>query len=442
MIQEHRKKLTTCFEDNQDAIIYIKGADIIYRYGTDFEFPFRQESNFLYLTGVNEPGFAAIIDLKSGEYQLIAPKRDAQYAVWHGFIVSKEENMRQYQPDNLLYDTELETYLKKRNPRIIYTLNIEQSQDLIQIGYNVNAEVLTDALTDCRVIKTAYEIEQLDAANHIASRAHCEVIDHIKSGLKEYHLKAIYKNSCAESGLFQEPYNGIYGTGINSAVLHYTYDSSLLNDGDLFLIDAGAEVNGYAADITRTYPINGRFTDIQAQLYQACLNAHQATIEACKPGIKMEDLHYLAARTILDGIKAADLVYGDTDELMEANIFALFFPHGLGHFLGLDTHDVGGYPKGIERINRPGIKYLRIRRTMEPGMVITIEPGIYIIPALLNTAFEESSQSKYLNREKLTSLFNFGGIRIEDNILITEDAYYNFTNVPKTIDQITTLMSS
>jgi Xaa-Pro dipeptidase len=145
----------------------------------------------------------------------------------------------------------------------------------------------------------------------------------------------------------------------------------------------------------------------------------------------MEDLHILAARVMMQGLKDANIVEGSIDDLMENDIFALFFPHGLGHFIGLDTHDVGGYPKGVDRIERPGIKYLRMRRTLQPGMVLTIEPGLYFVPALLKPALEDDKASKFLNASKLTKMMDFGGIRIEDNLIITEDGYENLTSVPK-----------
>jgi Xaa-Pro dipeptidase len=156
----------------------------------------------------------------------------------------------------------------------------------------------------------------------------------------------------------------------------------------------------------------------------------------------MEDLHMHAARTIMEGLKEAGIVKGSVDDMMENDIFALFFPHGLGHFLGLDTHDVGGYPKGVDRIDRPGIKFLRVRRDLQPGMVVTIEPGCYFVPALLIPALKDETQSKFLNPDKLTKMFEFGGIRIEDNILVTEDGYENLTDVPKERDEMEKLIRS
>jgi Xaa-Pro dipeptidase len=145
----------------------------------------------------------------------------------------------------------------------------------------------------------------------------------------------------------------------------------------------------------------------------------------------MEDLHILSAEVMMQGLKDAGIVKGSIEDLMQNDIFALFYPHGLGHFLGLDTHDVGGYPKGVERIERPGIKYLRMRRTLQPSMVLTIEPGLYFVPALLKPALEDEKTSKFLNKSKLEDMMSFGGVRIEDNLIITEDGYENLTYVPK-----------
>jgi Xaa-Pro dipeptidase len=224
-------------------------------------------------------------------------------------------------------------------------------------------------------------------AARVNNIAHRKVMEVVKPGMYEYELKAVFDYHQVQRGLLFPAYSGIHAAGANSAILHYTENSSRVNNGDLYLIDAGYEYEGYASDITRTYPANGRFTDDQAAVYQTVLNALNTVIEMVEPGVKMEDLHMKAAEIILKGLKQMGLVKGTIEELMENDIFALFFPHGLGHFLGLDTHDVGGYPKGVERIDRPGIRFLRARRELQAGMVITIEPGLYFIPALLKKAF-------------------------------------------------------
>lgn len=438
----HRNKLLSLFEENQDGVIYLKGADIMYRYGTDYEFPFRQESNFWYLTGVNEPEYHAVMDIKTGDYHLFYPKRDAQFAVWHGKIKSEDQIQDQYRPDHLHHTNDLLSVLKNLAPSTIYCLDEEQAEFIEDLNrdFTVEAETLQDAITYCRCIKTDYELDYMREAARVNNIAHREVMKALKPDMNEYEAKAIFDYHQAKNGLLQPAYTGIHAGGTNSAILHYVENNQKINDGDLYLIDAGYECEGYASDVTRTYPANGRFSGDQAAIYQIVLNALNRCIEQVKPGVKMEDLHLAACRIILQGLKDIDVVKGDLDVMMEKNIFALFFPHGLGHFLGLDTHDVGGYPKGVERIDRPGIRFLRVRRELMPGMVITVEPGIYFIPALLKPALDNAEQAAFLNADKINSLINFGGVRIEDNLIITEDGYENMTDVPKEIKEIEELM--
>ena len=438
----HRKKLLSLFENSEEGIIYIKGADTMYRYGTDYEFPFRQESNFWYLTGVNEAGYHAVLDIKSGDYHLFSPKRDKHYGVWHGRIKPAEEIQNLYKPDHLHYDNQLLSVLNDLDPSVIYCLDDEQAEYLEDLNrdFTLEAETLIDAITYCRCIKTDYELDLMRKAAEVNNLAHREVMKSVKPGMYEYEAKAIFDYHQEKHGLLQPAYNGIHAGGVNSAILHYVENNQKINDGDLYLIDAGFEYKGYSSDYTRTYPINGKFTDDQAVIYQIVLETLNKSIEMTEPGVKMEDLHMNACRIILQGLIDADVVKGDVEEMMESDIFALFFPHGLGHFLGLDTHDVGGYPKGVERIERPGIKYLRARRELIPGMVITIEPGIYFIPALLEPALEDKEKARFLNEQKVKSLFDFGGIRIEDNLIITEDGYENLTDVPKEISDIEEIM--
>ena len=438
----HRSRLVHVFDSSQKSLIYLKGAQVTFRHNTDHELVFRQESNFLYLTGIQEPDYSCLLDIQTGEYTLFSPFRDTQYAVWHGYITPQESIKKAYQPDMLLYSTEFESFLKKKAPQMVYCFDETQAKDIEQFGFKTNTESLIPALTDCRLCKTEWELDQMRYANKITSEAHRAVLEAIRPGLKEYDIKRIFEEVGGKYNLFQQAYQGIYAAGKNAAVLHYTGREDELKSGDLFLIDAGLEYNGYAADFTRSYPVNGKFTDIQAAVYQACLDAHLQTIDAVKPGVKMEDLHYMAAQIILNGLKKAGLIEGEMEELMEANVFALFFPHGLGHLIGIDTHDVGGYKKGVERIDRPGIRYLRVRRELEPGMVITIEPGVYFIPALLEPAFKDQFVKRYLNESKLRSLYDFGGVRIEDNIVVTKTGYENMTSVPKTIAEIEHVMQS
>lgn len=443
MNKSHRDKLFSLFDEEENAIVYMKGAELMYRYDTDYEFPFRQESNFWYLTGVNEPDFHLILDLEKQEYHLFVPNRSSQYAVWHGYVKSKEQYQEEYNPDHLHYEGKLPQVLKELDPDKIFCIDEVQAEFIEEFDRKtpIDLDTLPDAITHCRVFKTEDELDQLREAARVNSIAHREVLDALEPGKFEYELKAVFDYHQIENGLMHDAYNGIFAAGKNSAILHYVENDSKIKDGDLFLIDAGFEHNGYASDFTRTYPANGQFSPLQAEVYEAVLEAQKQVIEASKPDAKMEDLHILAARTMMQGLKDADIVSGSIDELMEKDVFALFFPHGLGHFLGLDTHDVGGYPKGVERIERPGIKYLRMRRTLQPGMVLTIEPGLYFVPALLEPALEDDTVSSYLNESKLRDMMDFGGVRIEDNLIITDDGYENLTDVPKERAEIEKVMA-
>lgn len=439
----HRDKLFSLFDEEENAIVYIKGAELMYRYETDYEFPFRQESNFWYLTGVNEPDFHLILDLSAQEYHLFAPKRDAQYAVWHGRVKTKEQYQEEYQPDHLHYESALPNVLKELGPDKIYCLDERQAQFIEEFDRKaaIDLDALPEAITHCRVFKTDWELDQMREAARVNSIAHRNVLQALEPGKYEYEMKAVFDYHQIKNGLTQDAYNGIFAAGKHSAILHYVENNRLINDGDLFLIDAGFEYKGYASDFTRTYPANGTFTSLQAQVYEAVLEAQKQVIQASEPDVKMEDLHVLSARVMMQGLKDAGIVTGEIDDLMEEDVFALFFPHGLGHFLGLDTHDVGGYPKGVERIERPGIKYLRMRRTLQPGMVLTIEPGLYFVPALLKPALEDETKSGFLNASKLRDMMDFGGVRIEDNLIITDGGYENLTDVPKERDEIEKVMA-
>lgn len=432
MHSTHREKLFSLFPEshNTDAVL-ISGAAVQFRYGTDHEYPFRQESNFQYLSGVWEPDFKLLLDVATREYHLFAPKRDAQFAVWHGFVKSLDEIQAQYQPDHLHFVEDLPAVLARIKPKTVHVLWPTDAAFASWLGYSPSDGYLSDMLAHCRVIKTEGELELLRRANQVASAAHDAVKAAIRPGLFEYEVKALYEYECQKRGCVFAPYNGIHGSGTASAILHYTENHRKLNDGDIYLIDAGAEVQGYAADLTRTWAINGKATTLQREIYTAVLRMQTSAIDAAKPGVAMEDLQLLSARVLMDDLAGIGLVRGTTHELMEHNIFALFFPHGLGHFLGLDTHDPGGYPKGVQRIDRPGLRYLRARRTLETGMVVTIEPGCYIIPALLEPAFANPAVNRFLNVERLKSILDFGGIRIEDNLIITPNGNENMTTAIK-----------
>lgn len=440
MAATHRAKLFEIFDESETGWVYMKGASVQHRYDTDTEIAFRQESNFWYVSGVGEADFHLILDLVSREFHLFAPKRDTLYAVWNGRVPSREELMDRYRPDHLHWDSDMGEVLRSFKGRTVHCLNDEtlmalrafaSQAGLTEDSFGVETGSLKEALVFCRLHKTEGELQRMRHAGRVNSLAHGEVLKALRPGMHEYEMKAVLDGHLIRHGLLHPAYNGIFASGENSAILHYVENTRRMQDGELFLIDSGFEYAGYSSDITRTWPVNGRFTADQRLIYSIVLEGQKRAIEAVKAGVKMEDLHLLTTRVMMEGLLDAGLLRGSIDEILEHNIFALFFPHGLGHFLGLDTHDPGGYPKGVERIDRPGIRYLRIRRELEPGMVITIEPGLYFIPALLLPAFDNPAQSRFLHVERLQRFLGLGGVRIEDNLVVQEGGSENLTSVVK-----------
>lgn len=440
MYAHHRKKLYELYADQKNTLIYIRGASVSHRYGTDFEYPFRQESNFWYLSGVNEPDFALILDPAKQEFHLLLPRRDAMYAVWMGFVRSPEHYKTTFNPDHVHYTDELENVLRSLSPSNVHCVHESDARQVREFGFQADTGELADALAFCRVLKTSDEVAQLRIASNVASDAHKAVMKAVAPGKYEYEMMATFQYTCTNAGLRHQPYGGIFAGGYGGSVLHYVENDKMLADNTLLLVDAGAESNGYAADITRTFPVNGRFSKVQSLVYDIVYNMIEHSLSLSKPGVEMEEIQIQAARLMIEQMVDAGLLYGDVETLMDNDIFALFFPHGIGHFLGLDTHDVGGYPRGVERIDRPGLRYLRARRLLEPGMVVTIEPGLYFIPALLEPAFENKEQSQFLNVSELRKYLHFGGVRIEDNIVITPSGHENLTHVPKSRSDIESFM--
>lgn len=242
----------------------------------------------------------------------------------------------------------------------------------------------------------------------------------------------------------QMSYTCICASGNNASVLHYGHagapNDKRINTEDLCLFDMGGEYYCYGSDITCSYPANGKFNPKQKFIYETVLKSNRAVLAAMRPGVSYMDMHILSDKIMLEEFLKAGLVTGDVNEMLEHRISAIFQPHGLGHFLGIDTHDVGGYLEGTARSTKPGLKSLRLHRQLEAGMVLTVEPGVYFIDYLLDEAFQDSVKSKFLVKEEIEKFRGMGGVRIEDNILITETGSELFTDVPRTVEEIETFM--
>ncbi|XP_053676185.1 xaa-Pro dipeptidase [Anopheles nili] len=444
------------FGDDSKPVVLLQGGDNISHYDTDVDYVFRQESYFTYLFGVTEPGCYGTVELKSGRSTLYVPRLPEEYAVWMGPLLGLEEFKQKYEVDAVYYADELPARLANVDPSVLLLLSGPNSDSgsVVKPAYFkgiesfvADTDILFPVIAECRVIKSSDEIEVLRYVARVSSDAHKAVMKVMKPGLHEYQAEAEFlRHAYAVGGCRHVSYTCICGTGTNSAILHYGHAGSpndcAIRDGDMCLFDMGANYGGYAADITCSFPASGKFTDDQKLIYNAVLAARDAVCATAREGVSWIDMHLLANRVMLEELRKGQLLKGDVGEMMEAGLNAIFQPHGLGHFLGLDVHDVGGYLPGCpERSTQAGVNRLRTARTLKAGMYLTIEPGCYFIEPLLNKAYADANLSKFLVKENLERFRNFGGVRIEDDVLITETGIDNFTLVPRTVDEIEAWMA-
>jgi len=278
-------------------------------------------------------------------------------------------------------------------------------------------------------------------ANRISGAAHKEVMRKTRAGMHEYEVQAIFESACMKQGLKHLAYPSIVATGCNGAVLHYRRNNARLRAGQLLLIDSGAEKKGYAADITRTFPVSRRFTRRQRDIYSIVLATQKKIIAAARPGAHSADLHVESMRLIAEGLRDIRILKGSVDSLVATGAVRLFYPHGFGHLLGLDVHDGSG---GRKR-RTPGKTQIRLRfmAKLEPNFAITVEPGIYFIEALLNSKRLAAKHRSSIDFTRARKFLDFGGIRIEDDILVRRGkSPLNLTSVPKEIKEIEELRRS
>ncbi|KAK6096016.1 hypothetical protein MT418_003890 [Batrachochytrium dendrobatidis] len=435
----------------RSGILYLKGNDITVRKGTDVDNRFRQESNFFYMTGTQEPGFHFTVDLASRQTCMFIPKYSDDHALWMGTPPTAAQIQAKYQVDRVLTEDKLADALS-----IADTIHVIASGELLQsssdaIAANVHAEkecteYLATAIHEARMIKSEAELECMRKAAQISGEAHIALMKAVCPGQgSEQELHALFEYTCFKNGAPFQAYEPIVAVGRNGSVLHYVKNDEKMHadPNQMLLVDAGCEYNMYAADITRVFPLGGKFVGDFKTTYEIVLDAQKAVLNALKAGVEWEDMHRLANRTILKGLVAAGLVQGSEEDLTKNHIAALFFPHGLGHLIGIDVHDPAGYPAGVPRIQEPGIKYLRMRRVLQPGMVVTVEPGMYFVDAILNPALSDPNISKYLNVPVVERFRkHVGGVRIEDDVVILENGIENLTGwIPKEIADIEAIMA-
>ena len=417
-----------------EGLILLGAAPEVRRNG-DVHFPYRQDSDFLYLTGILEPGYGLVLDPERGRETLFVPKLTQAHAVWLGYIPSREEARDAFGIRDVRYGDELPGLLRRwaRGRRVVHASGRAAGVARRAVGARrvVGAE-LREALQELRIVKTPGEVALLRRASAATAAGHLAAMRAARPGLFEYQVQAEMEREFQRHGCPQLGYQSIVAAGRNGAVLHYHHNRARLARGDLLLIDAGAEYRGYTADVTRTFPVSGRFTRRQRDVYEAVLAAQERCIDAARAGRTSIELQLLAERVVAEGLRDLGLLKGSADELVETQAVRLFFPHGIGHTLGLDVHDTQGGRKRRLPIGRVG--RLRFRARLEPGFVITIEPGVYFIAALLHDREKRRTHRGRVDFDLAERFLDFGGVRIEDDVVVrAAGPPENLTQVPKTV---------
>jgi Xaa-Pro aminopeptidase len=398
----------------------------------DTNYRFRQDSDFLYLTGFEEPESIAVVKSdQDPHYTLFVRPRDPEREIWDGRRAGVEGAKTNFGADESFpvaeFDEKLEEILDGAE-KLYYRLGVNSDLDARIINQIARMrainrkpihppQTIIDPATivhEMRVLKSSEEIELMQVAADIAAEAHCEAMKSVRAGMQEYEVEALIERVFRQRGAAGPAYTSIVGGGANATVLHYINNDGELHEGELLLVDAGAEYKGYASDITRTFPIDGRFTKPQRDIYDLVLKAQLACVEMVRPGTTHDQLKQHSIEVLTEGMVELGLLEGKPAEIIKEKKYEKFYMHGLGHMLGIDVHDVGRYYFGKES------------RALEPGVVMTVEPGIYISPDTKDVPAE------YLGI----------GVRIEDDVLCTASGPRVLTSkVPKQAEEIEELMA-
>jgi Xaa-Pro aminopeptidase len=426
-----RKNLMNLMAPNSIAIIPSARKQVRSR---DTDYPFRQDSDFYYLSGFVEPDSVLVLlpGRGHGEYVMFCRERDSGSELWHGHRAGPEGVCEQFGADDAFPIGDIDDILPgllEGRERVYYSMGRRAEFDRRIMGWvnSIRGKVSSGAvppgeftdldhmLHELRLFKSAAELRLMREAAAISARAHCRAMRACRRGVYEYQLEAELQHEFASYGARFPAYPSIVGGGRNACVMHYIENRDKLRDGELVLIDAGCELDYYASDVTRTFPVNGRFSTEQRALYELVLQAQLAAIAQIKPGNHWNQPHDASVQVITEGLIELGLLKGDPASLLERNAHRDFYMHRVGHWLGLDVHDVGDYRVGSEW------------RMLEPGMVMTVEPGLYI--AADNTSVPAKCRGM--------------GIRIEDDVIVTADGCEVISSgAPKTVEDIEALMAA
>jgi Xaa-Pro dipeptidase len=416
-----------------DRVVVLKGATAIRRNG-DVDFTLRQHSEVLYLSACDLPD--VFIILTQTREILCIPKVDENHLVWLGKVPSAEETQVTFGFEEAQYNEGFDELIKSLSST---ASSLTVSSDLREKIQKLCPDTPLREwrkdieLQSLRVLKSPHEITLMQEVALASSRAHITTMEQVKAGMMEWQVQDCFLTALRSQGVRELSFPTIAACGSNGSVLHYTRDMSKLQKGQLCLLDAGGEWLGYAGDITRTWPVGSAFSELQKELYSIVLNAkHQATAMA-KKGLWLSDLQACVMRELTLGCREFGLLHGRVEDLLENEAVRLFYPHGCSHQLGLDVHDVS--PR---QTNPSPVPYAKVRadQQLEENMVITMEPGLYFIEALVHSAEKREKLDKWVNWSKAESLLGFGGIRIEDDLWIRANNCQSLSCVPELVSDI------
>ncbi|MFQ5649733.1 MAG: aminopeptidase P family protein [bacterium] len=454
---ERRKKLV--HEIQSGLLVFLGNQDSPMNYA-DNCYRFTQDSCFLYYWGLNTPGLAAIIDVDAGKETLFGPELTVDDIVWSGPQATLAEKSARVGVAEAHPCPDLAEVIRgaAQEGRGIHFLPQYRSDNMILLadllsmapaGLNNAASVdFIKAVVRQRSVKSELEIAQIETALEITCEMHTYAMKHARPGVVEREIAGVMEGMAyARAGALAYPI--IFS--VNGHTLHNHNHDNVMQAGQIAVNDCGASsAMGYAGDITRTIPISGKFTTEQKEIYQIVLEALDSSIPTVRPNVKFRDVHLHASKVLAEGLHALGLMQGDVDEAVAAGAHALFFPHGLGHMLGLDVHDMEnlgedyvGYDDETKRSDQFGLAYLRLGRRVQQGFVLTVEPGIYFIPELIDLWQADKKHAKFINYDRVQAYRTFGGIRIEENLVVTSTGQRILGKpVPKTVQEVEDMAAS
>lgn len=417
----------------RDAVIYLEAQKTCMVEDDDQAMHFRQRRYFFYLSGCKLPDAYVVYNIPQDILTLFIPPVEKDRVIWEGLPESKDEAMRKYDVDDVKFTDEVNASLAAFGPSqstTVFAIPEQVSEHITFLPFAATEfESLRNAIDECRVVKDAYEVALIRKANQISTIAHIEAQKAAPHATNEEQLYGAYIGACISHGAHEQAYHSICASGTSCSTLHYVRNDKPLQGRLNVLMDAGAEYDCYCADITRTFPLNGTFTHESQTIYNIVKEMQEVAFGMLKANVLWEDVHAETHRIAIRGLLKAGILVGDAKEIFEKRVSVAFYPHGLGHYLGMDTHDTGGHADYEDKDSM--FRYLRVRGRVPAGAVITVEPGVYLNRFFIEPMLDDKELGRFVDRGVLERYWEVGGVRIEDDVFITEEGYENLTDTPK-----------